>query len=170
LSGGLYKHPSISWRRSWQLPLAKRFGLGSVLGFLLAGVVIRPFVMRMHFAEFGVVMMLFLIALELCPALLWRMPQTYPRDGRTAGRRHSDRARHRGGPMWKPALDVGLILAMSSTAVVPQSLGEKGVLKTPGCEASFAVLLFQNQDIAARALQSDVEMKRGRSPENDSPS
>jgi hypothetical protein len=41
---------------------------------------------------------------------------------------------------------------------------------TPGCEASFAVLLFQNQDVAARAVQSDVEMKRGRSPENDSPS
>jgi Sodium/hydrogen exchanger family len=61
------------------VPLAKRLGLGSVLGYLLAGVVIGPFALRlvegggdvMHFAEFGVVMLLFLIGLELRPALLW---------------------------------------------------------------------------------------------------
>ena len=63
------------------VPLAKRLGLGSVLGYLLAGVAIGPYVLRlvgsggdvMHFAEFGVVMMLFLIGLELRPALLWQM-------------------------------------------------------------------------------------------------
>ncbi len=64
------------------VPLAKRLGLGSVLGYLLAGVVIWPFVMGfigeegqdiMHFAEFGVVMMLFLVGLELEPSLLWRL-------------------------------------------------------------------------------------------------
>src|SRR6187549_3533764 len=63
------------------VPLAKRLGLGSVLGYLLAGVVIGPFLLHavegrgdvMHFAEFGVVMMLFVIGLELRPALLWQM-------------------------------------------------------------------------------------------------
>ena len=64
------------------VPIAKRLGLGSVLGYLIAGVAIGPFGFQfigeegqdvMHFAEFGVVMMLFLIGLELQPALLWRM-------------------------------------------------------------------------------------------------
>src|SRR5690349_4575087 len=64
------------------VPLAKRFGFGSVLGYLIAGIVIGPFVLGvvgenttdvMHFAEFGVVMMLFLIGLELRPALIWRL-------------------------------------------------------------------------------------------------
>ncbi len=64
------------------VPLAKRLGLGSVLGYLLAGVVIGPFCFRlvgsaegdvMHIAEFGVVMMLFVIGLELRPAVLWKM-------------------------------------------------------------------------------------------------
>ena len=64
------------------VPLAKRLGLGSVLGYLIAGIVIGPFVLGlvgeegtdiMHFAEFGVVMMLFLIGLELEPKLLWRL-------------------------------------------------------------------------------------------------
>src|SRR4051812_18322832 len=64
------------------VPIAKRIGLGSVLGYLLAGIIIGPFVFGfigeegqdiMHFAEFGVVMMLFLIGLELEPDLLWRM-------------------------------------------------------------------------------------------------
>ncbi len=64
------------------VPLAKRLGLGSVLGYLLAGVAIGPFGLSfvgedgtdvMHFAEFGVVMMLFLVGLELKPSLLWRM-------------------------------------------------------------------------------------------------
>src|SRR3978361_740255 len=64
------------------VPLAKRLGLGSVLGYLLAGVVIGPFGLQlvgmedgdvMHIAEFGVVMMLFVIGLELRPAVLWKM-------------------------------------------------------------------------------------------------
>src|SRR5215212_1195778 len=67
------------------VPLAKRIGLGSVLGYLLAGVIIGPFVLGfigeegqdiMHFAEFGVVMMLFLIGLELEPLLLWKLRRT----------------------------------------------------------------------------------------------
>lgn len=64
------------------MPLAKRLGLGSVLGYLIAGVAIGPFGLKlvgengadvMHFAEFGVVMMLLLVGLELQPSLLWKM-------------------------------------------------------------------------------------------------
>lgn len=64
------------------VPIAKRFGLGSVLGYLLAGIAIGPFGLGlvgdegqdvMHFAEFGVVMMLFVVGLELEPTLLWRL-------------------------------------------------------------------------------------------------
>src|SRR5258708_11629903 len=63
------------------VPIAKRFGLGSVLGYLLAGVLIGPHALNlvgdsshvMHFAEFGVVMMLFLVGLELQPSRLWQM-------------------------------------------------------------------------------------------------
>ena len=64
------------------VPLAKRLGLGSALGYILAGIIIGPHVLGfigdegqdvMHFAEFGVVLMLFLVGLELEPAVLWRM-------------------------------------------------------------------------------------------------
>ncbi len=64
------------------VPLAKRLGFGSVLGYLIAGIIIGPYMLGMvgensqdimHFAEFGVVMMLFLIGLELRPALLWQL-------------------------------------------------------------------------------------------------
>lgn len=137
------------------VPLAKRLGLGSVLGYLLAGVTIGPFVLRlvagggdvMHFAEFGVVMMLFLIGLELRPALLWRMRGPILGLG---GLQVAGTAVVLGAVAflaslsWQPALAVGLILAMSSTAIALQSLGEKGMLKSPGGEASFAVLLFQD--------------------------
>ena len=68
------------------VPLAKKLGLGSVLGYLIAGIVIGPYVMGligeegqdvMHFAEFGVVMMLFLVGLELQPSLLWKLRAPY---------------------------------------------------------------------------------------------
>jgi Kef-type K+ transport system membrane component KefB len=79
------------------VPLAKKTGLGSVLGYLLAGVVIGPFVLGfigeegqdiMHFAEFGVVMMLFLIGLELEPQLLWKLPKNNSWSWRLAGYRY----------------------------------------------------------------------------------
>ena len=137
------------------VPAAKRLGLGSVLGYLIAGAAIGPHALDLvgeqqdvqHFAEFGVVMMLFLIGLELRPAMLWRLRG--PILGLGGAQVLSTAlavclialavGRH-----WPEAIAVGLILTMSSTAIVLQSLAEKGVLKTRGGEACFSVLLFQD--------------------------
>jgi monovalent cation:proton antiporter-2 (CPA2) family protein len=138
------------------VPLAKRLGLGSILGYLLAGTVIGPYVLGlvgesshgvMHIAEFGVVMMLFLIGLELRPALLWQLRRTILGLGgcQVAGTALViTSVAFACSLSWKAALAIGLVLAMSSTAIVLQSLGEKGQLKTPGGEASFSILLFQD--------------------------
>jgi monovalent cation:proton antiporter-2 (CPA2) family protein len=138
------------------VPIAKRLGLGSVLGYLLAGVIIGPHVLGfigdargnvMNVAQFGVVMMLFLVGLELRPNVLWSLR----------------------GPIFGsgtlqvgltalacavfalcfhlaigPAIVVGLILSDSSTAIAVQSLTEKGWLNTKGGQTSVAVLLFQD--------------------------
>jgi CPA2 family monovalent cation:H+ antiporter-2 len=137
------------------VPIASRLGLGSVLGYLIAGIVISPLLAVLnvdviaiqHIAEFGVVMMLFLVGLELEPKLLWSM-----------------RARLLGlgggqvglttlavmavcmvfGQPWTIALAIGLVLALSSTAIVLQTLNEKGLMKSDGGQSSFQVLLFQD--------------------------
>jgi monovalent cation:proton antiporter-2 (CPA2) family protein len=155
MSGGLYQTIVYLLAAIVAVPLAKRLGLGSVIGYLLAGTVIGPHALGlaggnddvMHFAEFGVVMMLFVIGLELRPAVLWQMRRPILGLG---GLQVTGTAVAVGllaswfGLSWKPSLAVGLILAMSSTAIVLQSLGERGLMKTPGGEASFAVLLFQD--------------------------
>jgi monovalent cation:proton antiporter-2 (CPA2) family protein len=138
------------------VPLAKRLGLGSVLGYLLAGMAIGPFGLRlvgeeqqdvMHFAEFGVVMMLFLIGLELRPARLWRMRRPILGLG---GLQVAITALALGGIARAAGLNasmsiaVGMILALSSTAIVLQSLQEKGLMKTEAGQSSFSVLLFQD--------------------------
>lgn len=137
------------------VPIAKRLGLGSVLGYLIAGVLIGPHVLNwvgggshvMHFAEFGVVMMLFLVGLELRPALLWELRR--PIFG-LGGMQVVGTAAVVAllavvlGLDLRVAVAVGLIAAMSSTAIVLQSLAEKGLLKTHGGQASFSVLLFQD--------------------------
>ncbi|MBD1876656.1 glutathione-regulated potassium-efflux system protein KefC [Nodosilinea sp. FACHB-131] len=138
------------------VPFAKRLGLGSVLGYLIAGVIIGPFVLGlvgeqqddvMHFAEFGVVMMLFLIGLELRPSLLWQMR------GPILGLGGLQVAVTTGaialiallvGLPWTMALAIGMILALSSTAIVLQTLNEKGLMRTEAGQASFSVLLFQD--------------------------
>ncbi|SEL01671.1 cation:proton antiporter [Roseovarius nanhaiticus] len=137
------------------VPIAARLGLGSVLGYLAAGILIGPVLGLVgqetaelqHFAEFGVVMMLFLIGLELEPRALWDM-------------------RHRllglGGMQvllttlvimlcvmalgndWTVSLAVGLIFALSSTAIVLQTLSEKGLMQTGGGRSAFSVLLTQD--------------------------
>lgn len=138
------------------VPLAKRLGLGSVLGYLLAGVVIGPFALGlvggeghdvMHFAEFGVVMMLFLVGLELRPSVLWQLRRPILGLGglQVVGTAAAVTAVAIAvGISWKPALAIGLILAMSSTAIVLQSLAEKGQLSSPGGQSAFSVLLFQD--------------------------
>ena len=138
------------------VPVAKRLGLGSVLGYLVAGVIVGPFGLGlvgeerqdvMHFAEFGVVMMLFLVGLELDPAMLWRLRGPILGLGglQVALTALAGAGIALGLGLSAPvALAVGLILAMSSTAIALQSLDEKGLLKTPGGQNAFAVLLFQD--------------------------
>ncbi|EJO9873034.1 cation:proton antiporter [Vibrio vulnificus] len=137
------------------VPLAKRFGLGSVLGYLIAGVVIGPIVGLVgeetttiqHFAEFGVVMMLFLVGLELEPKMLWAMRN------RLLGLGGLQVAGTAGiivaiavyfGQVWTTALAIGLIFALSSTAIVLQTFNEKRLSKTEGGTNAFSVLLFQD--------------------------
>ena len=138
------------------VPLAKRLGLGSALGYLLAGVAIGPFVFGfigpegqdvMHFAEFGVVLMLFLVGLELEPRVLWRMRVPILGLGGSqvviTGSVVGAAAWYLGLP-WQTALAIGLILALSSTAIVLQTLNEKSWMNTAAGRAGFSVLLFQD--------------------------
>ena len=137
------------------VPIATRLGLGSVLGYLIAGIALAPVLALLHvdvvaiqhFAEFGVVMMLFLVGLELEPRLLWQMRARLL--GLGGAQVVLTAALVGAGAMalgldWRMALAVGLILAMSSTAIVLQTLNEKGLMKGDGGQASFAVLLFQD--------------------------
>ncbi len=137
------------------VPIATRLGLGSVLGYLIAGVVISPVLAWLsvdvisiqHFAEFGVVMMLFLVGLELEPKLLWSMRGRLL--GLGGGQVGLTALAAMGvgllfGLDWTVALAVGLILALSSTAIALQTLNEKGLMKSDGGQASFAVLLAQD--------------------------
>src|ERR1700732_1832350 len=138
------------------VPIAKRLGLGSVLGYLLAGVLIGPHVFRfigdargdvMSVAEFGVVMMLFLVGLELRPNLLWRLRGPIFGSGTLQVVLTSALCAVLALCFHLaigPAIAVGLILSDSSTAIAVQSLGEKGWLNTKGGQTSVAVLLFQD--------------------------
>ncbi len=137
------------------VPIASRLGLGSVLGYLLAGIALSPLLVQLdvdvvsiqHFAEFGVVMMLFLVGLELEPRMLWEMKSRLLglgglQVGVTAIALAAI-ALALGYP-WSVSLAVGLTLALSSTAIVLQTLNEKGLMKCDGGQASFSVLLFQD--------------------------
>jgi glutathione-regulated potassium-efflux system ancillary protein KefC/glutathione-regulated potassium-efflux system protein KefB len=140
------------------VPIAKRLGFGSVLGYLLAGVAVGPFVLNLAgdpeqvqgFAEFGVVILLFLIGLEVRPALLWRMKTAIFGLGAAqmiGAAALLATAAAALGLDWRTALAAGLILAMSSTAIVLQSLDEKGLRQGPVGEAAFGVLLFQDLSV-----------------------
>jgi len=139
------------------VPLAKKLGMGSVLGYLLAGVIIGPYALGfvgdegtdiMHAAEFGVVMMLFLIGLELEPSHFWQMRKSILGLGSmqviltivitgTAAFALFDLD-------YAAVLAACMGLAMSSTAIVLQTLKEKGISSSSSGQASFSVLLFQD--------------------------
>lgn len=139
------------------VPIAARLGLGSVLGYLAAGILIGPLLGLVgsetkdlqHFAEFGVVMMLFLIGLELEPRTLWNMrDKLLGLGGLQVG---VSTLALMGIAMaydqpWNVALAIGLTLALSSTAIVLQTLSEKNLMRTSGGRSVFSVLL--TQDIA----------------------
>ena len=137
------------------VPVAKRFGLGSVLGYLIAGLIIGPVLGLVgeetsaiqHFAEFGVVMMLFLVGMELEPKALWNMKlrllglgglQLLLTSAVITG------IAMIAGLSWQVALTIGLIFALSSTAIVLQTFQEKGLQQTEGAKGAFSILLFQD--------------------------
>ena len=136
------------------VPVAKKFGLGSVLGYLIAGIVIGPYGLSlidhvedvMHFTEFGVVMMLFLVGLELKPSLLWQMRTPILGMGgmQVVATSIVVSVVSLVFLPWQQALAVGLILSLSSTAIVLQTLREKGLMNTSGGRSIFSVLLFQD--------------------------
>ncbi len=137
------------------VPIAARLGLGSVLGYLIAGIVISPILAVLHvdvisiqhFAEFGVVMMLFLVGLELEPKRLWAMRgQLLGLGGGQVGVTAAVimAIGMAFGLGWTVALAVGLIATLSSTAIVLQTLNEKGLMKSDGGRSSFSVLLAQD--------------------------
>ena len=133
------------------VPIAARLGLGSVLGYLLAGLLIGPILGLVganadlqHFAEFGVVMMLFLIGLELEPRALWDMRTKLI--GLGVSQIVLTMLLIAGGAMLlgqppAAALAIGMIFALSSTAIVLQTLTEKGLMRTAGGRSAFSVLL-----------------------------
>ncbi|PJJ95806.1 potassium transporter [Lysobacteraceae bacterium NML75-0749] len=138
--------------------VSKRFGLGSVLGYLMAGIAIGPVLGLVgkevesiqQVAEFGVVMMLFLVGLELAPHKLWALRhKLLGLGGLQVGLTVALIALMAMllGQSWQIGVAAGCILALSSTAIVLQTLGEKGLLSSQGGQSSFMVLLFQ--DVAA---------------------
>ena len=140
------------------VPLFKRLGLGSVLGYLLAGILIGPYALKLipdpehvlHFAEFGVVLMLFLVGLELESQKVWELRKTLFGLGGlqvvgTIGL--VTFAAQMMSFSWTEAIVIGMGVAMSSTAIGLTALTEKKLLSTPGGQASFATLLFQDLSV-----------------------
>ena len=140
------------------VPFFKKLGLGSVLGYLLAGILIGPYALKLipdpeqvlHFAEFGVVLMLFLVGLELESQKVWDLRKVLFGLGGlqvviTMGL--ITLVAHIMHLAWPVALVIGMGAAMSSTAIGLTSLTEKKLLSTPGGQASFATLLFQDLSV-----------------------
>ncbi len=152
------------------VPLSRRLGFGSIVGYLLAGVAIGPWGLRLvtdvqqiaDVSELGVVMLLFLIGLELQPHRLWVLRRTIlglgfgqlvPTAALLAGMAYW------GGIEWPDAAVLGLGLALSSTAIVLPMLRERNVLSSPAGRDGFAVLLFQ--DMAFIPIAAAVSLLSG---------
>jgi monovalent cation:proton antiporter-2 (CPA2) family protein len=140
------------------VPLFRRLGLGSVLGYLLAGILIGPYALQLiadpehvlHFAEFGVVLMLFLVGLELESQKVWELRKTlFGLGGLQVVTTIAlvTVAAHLLQFSWPVAVVIGMGVAMSSTAIGLTALAEKKQLSTPGGQASFATLLFQDLSV-----------------------
>ena len=144
------------------VPLVRKFGLSSVIGYIIGGIVIGPFVLKltgndtediMHASEFGVIMLLFMVGLELEPRKFWAMRK------RIVGLGLSQMVLTISILFlvlvlakwpYDQALAIAMCFALSSTAIVLQTLQEKNIFKTTAGEASFSTLLFQ--DIAVMTL------------------
>jgi glutathione-regulated potassium-efflux system ancillary protein KefC len=145
------------------VPISKKLGFGSVLGYLIAGLAIGPFGFKlitnvediMHISEFGVVLLLFLIGLELQPKKLWQMRLSIFGLGglqifiNTA---IITAIAMLFGMQWNSALLVGMGCSLSSTAIAIQLMSERKILNSTAGQAGFAILLFQ--DIAVIAMIS----------------
>ncbi|MBI3562751.1 MAG: glutathione-regulated potassium-efflux system protein KefC [Gammaproteobacteria bacterium] len=149
------------------VPLAKRLGFGAVLGYLFAGISIGPwgfgFITNtqdiMHLAEFGVVLLLFLIGLELNPLRLWNMRKPILGTGGMQLTLTTLVLFCIGLALqldWKTAFVAGFALSLSSTAIALQILREKNLLTTPTGSSGFSILLFQ--DIAVIPLLAVVPL------------
>ncbi|MCC7598812.1 glutathione-regulated potassium-efflux system protein KefC [Janthinobacterium sp. FW305-129] len=152
------------------VPLAKRLGMGAVLGYLVAGVVIGPWGLGLiknvevilSFSEFGVVLLLFLIGLELEPKRLWLLRRPiFGWGGAQVGVVSAGlcAVAMAFGVDWRTALVGALGLSLSSTAIVLATLGERKLMSTPAGSAGFSILLFQ--DIAAIPMIALVPLLGG---------
>src|SRR5574337_83593 len=155
------------------VPLSRKSGFGSVLGYLIAGVVIGPWGLKLitgvdallNFSEIGVVLLLFIIGLELQPSRLWALRRTIFGMGTVQVVARTvllTLAAHALGLAWVPALVAGFGLSLSSTAFVLQMLGEKKQLMDHHGRAAFGILLFQ--DIAAIPVLALLRVVHGGEP------
>ncbi len=137
------------------VPIASRLKLGSVLGYIIAGIAISPLLTSLkvdvstiqHFAEFGVVMMLFLVGLELEPEKLWRMRNKLLGLGGLQVLITSlvfTGIALALGQAFQTSIAIGFVFALSSTAIVLQTLNERGLMQSEGGQSAFSVLLFQD--------------------------
>lgn len=138
------------------VPLVKRLGLSSVIGYLVAGMLIGPYILGfvghegediLEFAEFGVVVMLFIIGLEIKPQRFWGMRKLVLGMGATqvfATMALTYAIMYGFGIEWKLSLTVAMAVALSSTAITLQTNKEKGLMQTSYGTSSFSILLFQD--------------------------
>ncbi|MCW8348347.1 glutathione-regulated potassium-efflux system protein KefB [Vibrio sp. ZSDZ65] len=157
------------------VPIAQRFGLGSVLGYLLAGVAIGPWGLGLisdvseilHFAEFGVVLLLFLIGLELNPKKLWQMRVPILGLGGAQVLLTTlvlSAIASLFGLSWQTSLVIGMGLALSSTAIALKVIEEQGLAGGETGQSGFAVLLFQ--DIAVIPMLALLPLLAGNTSGN----